>query len=172
MCAVRVLTVGSQDHTRAEKNILMRLTCPFLVRLYYSFQTQGTSSRACCMRVCGAHALTTRHDTTRTAHHTHAHAHARHDTTRTDKLYFVMDYVNGGELFFHLQKEKTFAPKRVQFYGAEIVVGLEYLHNQGVIYRYAQTNVCGGACAVVHVRVPWCVSCACALMQGVWCAVI
>lgn len=47
-----------------------------------------------------------------------------------------MDYVNGGELFFHLQKEKTFAPKRVQFYGAEIVVGLEYLHKQGVIYRY------------------------------------
>jgi serine/threonine protein kinase len=67
VCAVRVLTVGSQDHTRAEKNILMRLTCPFLVRLYYSFQTQGTYSCACCMRVCGVQCA---HDTTRTAHTT------------------------------------------------------------------------------------------------------
>jgi len=52
-----------------------------------------------------------------------------------DKLYFVMDFVNGGELFYHLQKEKTFSPRRVQFYGAEIVLGLEYLHKQGIIYR-------------------------------------
>jgi RAC serine/threonine-protein kinase len=52
-----------------------------------------------------------------------------------DKLYFVMDYVNGGELFYHLQREKTFSPKRIQFYGAEIVLGLEYLHKQGIIYR-------------------------------------
>jgi serine/threonine protein kinase len=59
-----------------------------------------------------------------------------------------MDYVNGGELFFHLQKEKTFAPKRVQFYGAEIVVGLEYLHNQGVIYRYLPLSPPFLACAV------------------------
>ena len=59
-----------------------------------------------------------------------------------------MDYVNGGELFFHLQKEKTFAPKRVQFYGAEIVVGLEFLHNQGVIYRYALPCVCAVVRAV------------------------
>jgi len=53
----------------------------------------------------------------------------------TDKLYFVMDFVNGGELFFHLQKEKSFNAKRVQFYSAEIVLGLEYLHKMGVIYR-------------------------------------
>jgi len=52
-----------------------------------------------------------------------------------DKLYFVMDYVSGGELFFHLQKEKKFSEERVRFYGAEIVAGLEYLHNAGVIYR-------------------------------------
>jgi len=53
----------------------------------------------------------------------------------TDKLYFIMDFVNGGELFFHLQKEKSFNAKRVQFYSAEIVLGLEYLHKMGVIYR-------------------------------------
>eukprot|EP01121_Diplochlamys_sp_Union-15-3_P009003 TRINITY_DN2429_c0_g1_i1.p1 TRINITY_DN2429_c0_g1~~TRINITY_DN2429_c0_g1_i1.p1 ORF type:complete len:466 (+),score=94.61 TRINITY_DN2429_c0_g1_i1:120-1517(+) len=52
-----------------------------------------------------------------------------------EKLYFVMDYVNGGELFFHLQKEKQFTEDRVRFYAAEIASGLEYLHTQGIIYR-------------------------------------
>jgi len=52
-----------------------------------------------------------------------------------DKLYFVMDYINGGELFYHLQKEKKFSEERVRFYAAEIVAGLEYLHTAGVIYR-------------------------------------
>jgi len=53
----------------------------------------------------------------------------------SDKLYFIMDYINGGELFFHLQKEKRFPEDRVRFYAAEIVAGLEYLHSAGVIYR-------------------------------------
>ncbi|PRP85630.1 hypothetical protein PROFUN_06419 [Planoprotostelium fungivorum] len=52
-----------------------------------------------------------------------------------DKLYFVMDWVNGGELFHHLQKERRFSPERAKFYCAEIVLGLEYLHNHGIIYR-------------------------------------
>eukprot|EP01088_Endostelium_zonatum_P011985 TRINITY_DN26150_c0_g1_i1.p1 TRINITY_DN26150_c0_g1~~TRINITY_DN26150_c0_g1_i1.p1 ORF type:complete len:490 (+),score=122.94 TRINITY_DN26150_c0_g1_i1:115-1584(+) len=52
-----------------------------------------------------------------------------------DQLYFVMDYVNGGELFFHLQKEGRFAEDRVRFYVAEIVIGLEYLHSASIIYR-------------------------------------
>jgi len=50
-------------------------------------------------------------------------------------LYFIMDYVNGGELFYHLQKDKKFTEDRVRFYCAEIVLGLEYLHNCGVLYR-------------------------------------
>ncbi|KAM9959051.1 hypothetical protein ACTFIR_000102 [Dictyostelium discoideum] len=52
-----------------------------------------------------------------------------------DKLYFIMDYINGGELFFHLQNEEKFDEIRVKFYCAEIVCGLEYLHNCGIIYR-------------------------------------
>jgi len=52
-----------------------------------------------------------------------------------EKLYFVMDYINGGELFYHLQKDKQFSEERVRFYAAEIASGLEYLHAAGVIYR-------------------------------------
>jgi serine/threonine protein kinase len=43
--------------------------------------------------------------------------------------------VNGGELFAHLQKEKKFSESRTRFYCAEIALGLEYLHSNGVIYR-------------------------------------
>jgi len=53
----------------------------------------------------------------------------------SDKLYFIMDFINGGELFYHLQKDKKFSEERARFYCAEIVLGLEYLHNSGVLYR-------------------------------------
>jgi len=46
-----------------------------------------------------------------------------------------LDYVNGGELFFHLQKEKKFSEERVKFYSAEILLALEHLHENGIIYR-------------------------------------
>jgi len=52
-----------------------------------------------------------------------------------DQLFFVMDYIDGGELFFHLQKEEKFSNERTRFYCAEIICGLEYLHNSGVLYR-------------------------------------
>lgn len=41
----------------------------------------------------------------------------------------------GGELFFHLQKDRKFGEERTKFYIAELVCALEHLHEQGVIYR-------------------------------------
>ncbi|EGD77743.1 AGC/AKT protein kinase [Salpingoeca rosetta] len=52
-----------------------------------------------------------------------------------DLLCFVMEYVNGGELFFHLRKEKKFSEDRTRIYIAEILLALTYLHDQGIIYR-------------------------------------
>eukprot|EP01099_Mayorella_cantabrigiensis_P001263 TRINITY_DN1538_c0_g1_i1.p2 TRINITY_DN1538_c0_g1~~TRINITY_DN1538_c0_g1_i1.p2 ORF type:complete len:242 (+),score=64.12 TRINITY_DN1538_c0_g1_i1:850-1575(+) len=46
-----------------------------------------------------------------------------------------MDFINGGELFFLLQKEGNFSEERSCFYSAEISCGLGYLHENGVIYR-------------------------------------
>eukprot|EP01128_Nolandella_sp_AFSM9_P005043 TRINITY_DN2386_c0_g1_i1.p1 TRINITY_DN2386_c0_g1~~TRINITY_DN2386_c0_g1_i1.p1 ORF type:complete len:456 (+),score=99.70 TRINITY_DN2386_c0_g1_i1:117-1484(+) len=52
-----------------------------------------------------------------------------------EKLYIIMDFVNGGELFFHLQNEKKFTNERARFYSAEIILGISYLHSLGIIYR-------------------------------------
>jgi serine/threonine protein kinase len=42
-----------------------------------------------------------------------------------DKLYFILDFVNGGELFSHLRKTKKFPEYRAKFYAAEITLALE-----------------------------------------------
>ncbi|KAL2098661.1 hypothetical protein ACEWY4_005141 [Coilia grayii] len=53
-----------------------------------------------------------------------------------DRLCFVMEYANGGELFFHLSRERVFSEERARFYGAEIVSALDYLHaERNVVYR-------------------------------------
>uniref|UniRef100_A0A0K0FFM1 non-specific serine/threonine protein kinase n=1 Tax=Strongyloides venezuelensis TaxID=75913 RepID=A0A0K0FFM1_STRVS len=51
------------------------------------------------------------------------------------KLYFILDYLNGGELFFHLQKERSFSETRSRFYAANIASALGYLHENNIIYR-------------------------------------
>lgn len=51
------------------------------------------------------------------------------------KLYLVQDFMNGGELFFHMQNEGTFSEARARFYAAELVLALEHLHSRHVVYR-------------------------------------
>ncbi|KAG2004635.1 AGC/Akt protein kinase [Coprinopsis cinerea AmutBmut pab1-1] len=52
-----------------------------------------------------------------------------------DKLYLVMSFVNGGELFYHLQREGKFDQDRSRFYAAELLCALEHLHGFNVVYR-------------------------------------
>lgn len=81
------------EHTRTEREVLERvIDCPFLVTMYYSFQT-------------------------------------------AEKLYLIMEFVQGGELFSHLYKSEHFTEDQTRFYIAEIIVALEQLHNQNIIYR-------------------------------------
>ncbi|KAG8885041.1 hypothetical protein FRB98_002041 [Tulasnella sp. 332] len=65
------------------------------------------------------------------------------------KLYFVLAFVNGGELFHHLQREQAsatplrflrlhlirFNEERSRFYAAELLLALEHLHDFNVVYR-------------------------------------
>lgn len=52
-----------------------------------------------------------------------------------DKLYLVLAFVNGGELFHHLQREGRFNEERSRFYAAELLCALEHLHGFNVVYR-------------------------------------
>uniref|UniRef100_A0A8C4QI35 non-specific serine/threonine protein kinase n=1 Tax=Eptatretus burgeri TaxID=7764 RepID=A0A8C4QI35_EPTBU len=62
--------------------------------------------------------------------------HLKYSFQTNDRLCFVMEYVNGGELFFHLSRERVFSEDRTRFYGAEIVSALDYLHSEkNVVYR-------------------------------------
>jgi protein-serine/threonine kinase len=54
--------------------------------------------------------------------------------TATD-LYLVTDYMSGGELFWHLQKEGKFNETRAKFYIAELIIALDHLHESGIVYR-------------------------------------
>ncbi|CAK7216157.1 Serine/threonine-protein kinase [Sporothrix curviconia] len=50
-------------------------------------------------------------------------------------LYLVTDYMSGGELFWHLQKEGRFEEGRAKFYIAELILAIEHLHNNNIVYR-------------------------------------
>ncbi|XP_024253627.1 ribosomal protein S6 kinase alpha-3 isoform X3 [Oncorhynchus tshawytscha] len=90
------LKVRDRVRTKMERDILVEVNHPFIVRLHYAFQTEG-------------------------------------------KLYLILDFLRGGDLFTRLSKESVyqvmFTEEDVKFYLAELALALDHLHGLGIIYR-------------------------------------
>ena len=67
-----------------------------------------------------------------------------------EKLCFILDLMNGGDLHYHLSQHGVFSEKEVRFYATEVILGLEHMHSRFVVYR--DLKVC------VHV---FCNGCTC-----------
>lgn len=80
------------ERTKTERMVLSVLDHPFLMKMYYAFQT-------------------------------------------SDKLFLVLDYCPGGELFFHLSRYRRFQEPVSRFYAAELLLAIGHLHKYGIIYR-------------------------------------
>ena len=52
-----------------------------------------------------------------------------------ERIYFIMPFVRGGELFQHLRNCRFFPEDKVRFYASIIGLSLEYLHTHGIVYR-------------------------------------
>uniref|UniRef100_A0A673J7W9 Ribosomal protein S6 kinase n=1 Tax=Sinocyclocheilus rhinocerous TaxID=307959 RepID=A0A673J7W9_9TELE len=86
------LKVRDRVRTKMERDILVEVNHPFIVKLHYAFQTEG-------------------------------------------KLYLILDFLRGGDLFTRLSKEVMFTEEDVKFYLAELALALDHLHGLGIIYR-------------------------------------
>ncbi|KAJ3423904.1 ribosomal protein S6 KINASE [Anaeramoeba flamelloides] len=52
-----------------------------------------------------------------------------------EKLYFVMEYVSGGDIYHRLNVDRRFSEKRVLLYSAAMIIALQKIHEHGAIYR-------------------------------------
>ena len=59
-----------------------------------------------------------------------------HYTFQTEtKLFFILDFLNGGDLYTHIINYGRFKEKRAKFYAAEMILALDHLHKNGIVYR-------------------------------------
>ncbi|KAJ1726119.1 hypothetical protein LPJ61_005408 [Coemansia biformis] len=85
--------------TMTERSILSEVQHPFIVKLFYAFQSNS-------------------------------------------KLYLIMEYVAGGELFTHMAKERIFSEDQASFYAAELVLAIAHLHTLGIVFRDTKPENC------------------------------
>ena len=79
-------------HTKSERDLMVRINCPFIVNIKFAFQDSV-------------------------------------------KLYIISEFMQGGEMFFHLHKEKRFSNEKTRFYIIELVLAIEFLHKNKMLYR-------------------------------------
>ena len=81
-----------EAHTKAERDLMVKINCPFIVNIKFAFQDEY-------------------------------------------KLYIITEFMQGGEMFFHLHKEKRFSNEKARFYIIEIILAIEFLHKHNMLYR-------------------------------------
>lgn len=81
-----------EAHTRAERDLMVKINCPFIVNIKFAFQDQ-------------------------------------------EKLYIITEFMQGGEMFFHLHREKRFTEEKTKFYVIEMVLAIDFLHKNKMLYR-------------------------------------
>ena len=81
-----------EAHTKAERDLMVKINCPFIVSIKFAFQDEY-------------------------------------------KLYIITEFMQGGEMFFHLHKEKKFSNEKAKFYIIEIILAIEFLHKNNMLYR-------------------------------------
>ncbi len=52
-----------------------------------------------------------------------------------ENLYLVMDLMTGGDLRYHIGRQRRFNEIQTKFFVGCILLGLEYLHDKGIIHR-------------------------------------
>jgi len=108
------------EHTKTERNVLRRIRHPFVVQLHFAFQTGALRTKLPCPHNVATHVAVHLCMCPRPA---------------GNKLYMVMDYVQGGDLYFHLRNEKRFPEPVVRTWIAELVLAYGYLHDLNVVFR-------------------------------------
>lgn len=87
-----LIETGQIDNTLNERELLLSNDNPFLLRMFYVFQSEF-------------------------------------------RLYFFMEYVDGGNLYENMFSNKRFTEKQVKFFAVQLVIALGYLHTNKVIHR-------------------------------------
>ena len=89
-----VKTYHQEEHTKAERDLMVSLNSPFIINIKYAFQDETN-------------------------------------------LYIITDFMQGGDMFFHLHDNDNgqFDREKAKFYIIELILALEYLHQKNMIYR-------------------------------------
>ena len=99
------------DWVQTEKHVFETASNhPFLVGLHSCFQTPSESGRNRVILAVNDNIV----------------------FTTEKRLFFVIEYINGGDLMFHMQRQRKLPEEHARFYSAEITLALNFLHERGI----------------------------------------
>jgi serine/threonine-protein kinase RIM15 len=68
-----------------------------------------------------------------------------------DNLYLVMEYLNGGDCAALIKSIGSLPEEWTKNYIAEVTLGLEYLHERGIVHRFVVFTCCNSSCSQMDV---------------------